>query len=295
MIEIRIHGRGGQGVVLAAEMLVRAAYEDNKYGQAFPAFGGERRGSAVQAFVRLDTQPIRVRYRVYEPHYVLILDRSLPNMVDVLAGLRPEGAALIDSIQPSTTLAWSTNAAAYAIPATGIAMQVFGQPFVNPAMLGALAAISGQISLAGIQTAFQRRFPGPLGEKNCQAAQMGYDFACSPAGAPISVNKTGQIPDDHPNWEDSPNLGAPGRGLHFGLVVAPRTSLAYPTGVWRYTRPAIDPAICNGCGLCATFCPDSSVIIVDRQAIVDYAYCKGCGICTRTCAQRAILMLTEEG
>jgi pyruvate ferredoxin oxidoreductase gamma subunit len=294
LIEIRIHGRGGQGAVLAAELLVSGAFEEGKFGQAFPAFGGERRGAPVQAFVRLDTQPIRVRYRVYEPNYVLVLDRILPNMVDVLAGLQPEGVVLIDTARSPTSLTWSMDAPVYAIPATAIAMSVFGQPFVNPAMLGALAAVSGQISLRGIQTAFQRRFPGPLGEKNSQAVQMGYDYVAGQSKTPVRVTKTEQEPDSHPKWGGDSDLGAPGRSLHFGLVVEARTSLAYPTGTWRYTRPVVYTTKCNGCGLCVTFCPDSSVEIVDQQAVVDYSYCKGCGICARICARKAIGMVAEE-
>jgi pyruvate ferredoxin oxidoreductase gamma subunit len=295
LIEIRIHGRGGQGAVLAAELMVRAAFGDGKYGQAFPAFGGERRGAPVQAFVRLDTQPVRVRHRVDHPHYVLILDRTLPNMVDVLSGLRDGGLALIDSAGSVTALAWSTNARVYPIPATSIAMQVFGQPYINPAMLGAFAGITGEVSLRAIRKAFKDRFPGPLGEQNSKAVQKGYEYARRPATKPVTVERTEYIVGAIPIWEGSPELGAPGRGLHFGLVAAPRTSVAYPTGSWRYTRPVVDLEACNGCGQCALFCPDASVRIVNQYAAVDYAYCKGCGICYRVCARDAIVMVAEEG
>jgi pyruvate ferredoxin oxidoreductase gamma subunit len=295
LIEIRIHGRGGQGAVLAAELVVVAAFEDGKFGQAFPAFGGERRGAPVQAFVRLDSKPVRVRYRVLEPHYVLVLDRILPNMVDVMAGLRTEGVLLIDTVQSPTTLAWSQEAKVLTVPATGIAMEVFGLPLVNPVMLGALAAVSGQISLPAIQTAFRRRFPGSMGEKNSLAAQLGYDFVHSQAAVTVKVSRTGQVPASSPYWEADLELGAPGRAVHFASVVAPRTSLAYLTGTWRYTQPLVDPQLCNGCGLCETFCPDGSLRIIDRLAIVDYAYCKGCGICAQVCVRKAILMSAEEG
>lgn len=295
MKEIRIHGRGGQGAVLAAELLVTAAFEDGKYGQAFPAFGGERRGAPVQAFVRLDTHPVRVRYRVYEPDYVVILDRTLPNMVDVLYGFKSTGVALIDSEKSPAALTWSADARVYAVQATRIAMEVFGQPFVNPAMLGALAAVSGEISLTAVQLAYRRRFPGPLGEKNSLAAQMGYDSVLAPGTAPVLVTKSSQIPGGSLNWEGDSGLGVPGQPLDFGGVVAPRTSLAYLTGGWRYTRPVVDAVLCNGCGLCDKLCPDSSLTIVDKQAIVDYEYCKGCGICAEACARGAVRMMSEEG
>jgi pyruvate ferredoxin oxidoreductase gamma subunit len=291
--EIRLHGRGGQGAVLAAELMVVAAFEEGKYGQAFPAFGGERRGAPVQAFVRLDARPVRVRYRVNQPDYVIILDHKLPNIVDVLDGLKPGGLALIDSEEPPIALLWSTDAPVYAVPATRIALDVFGQPFVNPAMLGAWVAVTGEISLEAIQSAYQHRFPGSLGEKNSQAVKMGHDFIR--AGAmPVQVRKSEQTAGGVIKWEKEEVAGVPGQPLHFASVVAARTSLAYPTGGWRYNQPVVNPEACNGCGVCEMFCPDSCLTIVEKQAIVDYMFCKGCGICAQTCARGAIEMVIEE-
>jgi pyruvate ferredoxin oxidoreductase gamma subunit len=291
--EIRLHGRGGQGTVLAAELMVVAAFEDGKYGQAFPAFGGERRGAPVQAFVRFDEHPVRVRYRVNQPDYVIILDHMLPNMVDVLKGLKPGGLALIDSEKSPTALLWSADALVYAVPATRIALEVFGQPFVNPAILGAWAAATGEISLDAILHAYQHRFPGSLGEKNSRAAQMGYDFIRAGAN-PVQVKKSEQTPGGIIKWERDEVAGVPGQSLHFASVVGARTSLAYPTGEWRYSRPVIDPLACNGCGVCEIYCPDSCMWIENKLAIVDYDFCKGCGICGQECARKAIQMVIEE-
>ena len=293
MKEIRIHGRGGQGAVLAAELLVVAAFEDGLYGQAFPAFGGERRGAPVQAFVRLDTRLVRVRYRVNQPDYVIILDRTLPAVVDVLSGFRPGGLAFLDTEKSPAALAWSVEAPVYAVPATRIALEVFGQPLVNPAMLGAWAAGTGQVSLAAIQRAYEHRFPGALGEKNRRAAQMGYDFIKAGA-APVPVTKSAQTIGRPIPWEREEAAGVPGQPLNFASVVAARTSLAYPTGSWRYHRPLINPEACNGCGVCEMFCPDTSVQVVDKLAVVDYEFCKGCGICAEECARGAIEMVGEE-
>ena len=292
MKEIRFHGRGGQGAVLAAELMVVAAFEDGKYGQAFPAFGGERRGAPVQAFVRLDARPVRVRYRVNQPDHVIILDRTLPNMVDVLDGLKPGGLALIDS-EKLPGLFWSADAPVYAVPATRIALEVFGQPFINPAMLGAWAAATGEISVEAIQRAYQHRFPGSLGEKNSRAVQMGCDFIRAGA-TPVNVKKSERTSGGAIKWENEEGAGVPGKPLHFASVVAARTSLAYPTGSWRYNRPVVDREACNGCGVCEMFCPDSCLTIVEKQAIVDYEFCKGCGICAQTCERVAIQMVIEE-
>jgi pyruvate ferredoxin oxidoreductase gamma subunit len=291
--EIRLHGRGGQGAVLAAELMVVAAFEDGKYGQAFPAFGGERRGAPVQAFIRLDMRPVRIRYRVNQPDHVIILDRTLPNLIDVLSGIKPDGLALIDSENSPDALRWSAEVPVYAVPATRFALEVFGQPFVNPALLGAWAAITGEISLEAIQHAYQHRFPGSLGEMNSRAVQMGYEFI-SAGTKPTHVKKSEQPKASVIQWEKEEVAGVPGKSLHFASVVAARTSLAYPTGSWRYNRPVVDPALCNGCGVCEMFCPDSSVTIIDKQAIVDYIFCKGCGICAQTCARGAIEMAKEE-
>jgi pyruvate ferredoxin oxidoreductase gamma subunit len=291
--EIRLHGRGGQGAVLAAELMVVAAFEEGKYGQAFPAFGGERRGAPVQAFVRLDARPVRVRYRVNQPDHVIILDRTLPNMVDVLDGLKPGGLALIDSEKSPVNLLWSTDAVVYAVPATRIALEVFGQPFTNPVMLGAWVAATGEISVEAIQRAYKHRFPGLLGEKNSLAVQMGCDFICAGA-TPANVKRSELISGGAIKWENEEEAGVPGKPLHFASVVAARTSLAYPTGGWRYNQPVVNREACNGCGVCEMFCPDSSLTIVEKQAIVDYEFCKGCGICAQTCARGAILMVIEE-
>ena len=293
MIEIRLHGRGGQGVVLAAELMVVAAFEDGIFGQAFPAFGGERRGAPVQAFVRLDARPVRVRYRVNQPDHVIILDHTLPNTVDVLSGIKPDGLALIDSETAPTAFRWSADAQVVAVPATRIALEVLNQPIVNPVMLGAWAAATGEISLEAIQHAYQHRFPGSLGEMNSRAVQMGYELFHLGA-KPVHVRRSEPVKGSEIQWEKDELAGVPDGPLHFASVVAARTSLAYPTGSWRYNRPVVDPAICNGCGVCETFCPDSSLMIRDKQAIVDYEFCKGCGICAQVCAREAIAMAVEE-
>ncbi len=293
MSEIRIHGRGGQGAVLAAELLVVAAFEDRKYGQAFPAFGGERRGAPVQAFIRLDTRPIRLRHRVNDPDWILILDSSLLEMADVTHGLRPEGVVLINNEKPPSTLAWSSEAMVYSIPATRIALEVLGQPLVNPAMLGAFSAATAAVSLAAIQKAFRRRFPGELGEKNSRAAQVAYDWFHQMGATPVRVLKSREALGV-PAWGDSPGLGAPGRSLHFAGVVAPRTAMAYATGNWRYNRPIFDQEKCTGCGFCEMYCPDGCVLVENRKFTPDYLYCKGCGICAQECPAGAIQMIVEE-
>ncbi len=292
MKEIRIHGRGGQGVVLAAELLATTAFAGGKFGQAFPAFGGERRGAAVQAFVRIDSHPIRLRHRVNTPDWVLVLDASLLDSVDVLQGCKPDGIALLNTEQDPARLSWSQDALVYAFPATHSALEIFNQPLVNPAMLGAWAAISGEIELAAVQAAFRHRFPGEIGEKNSRAVRAAFDW-CREHASPVSVKRSPRAVANEEGWEYTPGLGAPGRVLHPAGVVAPRTALAYVTGTWRYHRPVFDMIKCNRCGFCEMYCPDGCVLVENRNYRPDYQYCKGCGICARECPRGAITMVAE--
>jgi pyruvate ferredoxin oxidoreductase delta subunit len=160
-------------------------------------------------------------------------------------------------------------------------------------MLGAFSAATDAVNLTAIQSAFRRRFPGQLGEKNSRAAQMAYDWFRQTIAMPVRVTQTGQTPSAA-TWEASPGLGAPGRPLHFAAVTAPRTALAYPTGAWRYSRPVFDLEKCNGCGFCQMYCPDSCVLEENKKYSPDYAYCKGCGICAHECPAGAIQMIPEE-
>ena len=176
MIEIRIHGRGGQGSVTAAELLAVAAFDDGREAQAFPAFGVERRGAPVLAFCRISDQPIRIRSQIYEPDYVIVQDSTLLDTVDVLAGLKPTGTLLINSERPAADLKLDTKARVVTFPATQIALQELGRPIMNTAILGAFAGVSGAISFQAIERSIRHRFPEELGEKNVRAAKRAHDL-----------------------------------------------------------------------------------------------------------------------
>jgi len=175
MKEIRIHGRGGQGSVTAAELLAIAAFEDGRYSQAFPAFGVERRGAPVMAFVRLSDQTIRLRSQVYNPDYVIVQDATLIEAVDVASGLKPDGMILVNTEHSSEDLALETEATVRTIDATRIALDIIGKPIMNTVMLGAFAGASREVKAESIKHAVRDRFPGPVGEKNADAVQHAYD------------------------------------------------------------------------------------------------------------------------
>ncbi|HIH62157.1 MAG TPA: pyruvate ferredoxin oxidoreductase subunit gamma [Methanobacteriales archaeon] len=172
MIEIRFHGRGGQGAVTAAEILAKAAFEDGKYSQAFPFFGVERRGAPVMAFTRLDEKPIRRRHQIYNPDYVVVLDDGLLEVVDVFAGLKTNGAVIINTREKPQT---PPGAKKYTIDATGIALEILGRPIVNTTMLGAFAGATREVTIDAIIRIIKETFPGKIGEKNAEAAKKAYE------------------------------------------------------------------------------------------------------------------------
>ena len=172
MIEIRFHGRGGQGAVTAAEILAKAAFEDGKYCQAFPFFGAERKGAPVMAFSRINNKPIRRRYQVYNPDYVIVLDETLLEAVDVLSGIKENGKVIINTIK---NINLGENINSYSIDATGIALDVLGVPIVNTVMLGAFASVTGVVSLDSVIKVTKETFPGKIGEKNAKAAEIAYE------------------------------------------------------------------------------------------------------------------------
>lgn len=171
MKEIRIHGRGGQGSVTAAELLATSAFEDGIMSQAFPLFGTERRGAPVTAFVRLSDEKIRLRSQIYEPDYVIVQDASLIGTVDVTEGLK--GPVLINSAKKPDE--FDLDADVMTIDATGIALEELGVPIMNTSLLGAFSKATGEVSVDAIKNSVRHRFGGKIGEKNARAVQRAYE------------------------------------------------------------------------------------------------------------------------
>jgi len=171
--ELRIHGRGGQGSVTAAELIAVAAFEGGVFAQAFPAFGVERRGAPVQAFVRFDTKKIRLRSQVYEPDYIIVQDSTLIKDVNVFLGLKEGGIAIINT-EKDLNYPFPEGAKVITLDATSIALKHLGLPITNTTLLGAFAAASGEIQLKALEDAVRRRFSGDLAVKNIAAATEAY-------------------------------------------------------------------------------------------------------------------------
>ncbi|PAV07790.1 pyruvate ferredoxin oxidoreductase subunit gamma [Methanosphaera cuniculi] len=173
MIEIRFHGRGGQGSVTAAEILAKAVFEEGKYTQAFPSFGVERRGAPVTAFTRISDEPIRRRYQIYNPEYVVVLDETLANVVNLTSGLQDDGAILINSKREEIESLMDTTT--YTVDATGIALDILGRDIVNTTMLGFLAAKTNVVSLDSLLKIIKDTFKGKVADKNVKATEFIYE------------------------------------------------------------------------------------------------------------------------
>jgi pyruvate ferredoxin oxidoreductase gamma subunit len=182
MLQIRIHGRGGQGVVTAAEMLSVAAFGQGRHAQAFPSFGSERTGAPVVAFCRIDEREIRLREPVLAPDVLIVQDPTLLHQVDVFQGLHPDGYVLINSRRSFHDLGLADIEQRFrherltTVPATEIALKHLGRPLPNAVLLGGFAALSGLITLEAVALAIAEKFSGKVAEANVAAAAEAFDY-----------------------------------------------------------------------------------------------------------------------
>ncbi len=189
VFQVRIHGRGGQGVVTAAELLSVAAFDEGRHAQAFPTFGSERTGAPVVSFCRIDDRPIRSREPVAEPDAVIVQDPTLLHQVDLLSGLGPDAYLLVNTSRTFDELGLDglgrrlRRERLLAVPATEIALEHLGRPLPNAALLGAFAAQTGIVSLASLLAAIRDRFPGTTGDRNAAAAASAFAIAETTIGA----------------------------------------------------------------------------------------------------------------
>ncbi|WP_297450764.1 2-oxoacid:acceptor oxidoreductase family protein [Ferrovum sp.] len=180
MFELRIHGRGGQGVVTAAEMFSVAAFAEGHKAQAFPSFGSERMGAPVVSFCRISDREIRLREPVMEPDALIIQDTTLLHQVDVFAGLRKDGYILLNTSRSFGELGLSELAVGRpperlcTLPATEIALEHIGRPIPNVPLIAGLAALSGLIRLESVIEAIIEKFSGKVAEGNIAAATETY-------------------------------------------------------------------------------------------------------------------------
>jgi len=180
MFQVRIHGRGGQGVVTAAEMLSVAAFDEGRHAQAFPSFGSERMGAPVVAFCRIDDKEIRLREPIMEPDAIIIQDPTLLHQVDVFAGLKQDGLILINTSKTFDQLGlgdfvrnWPRERLC-TVPAMELALKHVGRPVPNVPLLGGFAAAAGVLQLESVVKAINERFSGKVADGNVAAAREAY-------------------------------------------------------------------------------------------------------------------------
>lgn len=176
MREIRIHARAGQGAITTATLLGYAYFIKGMYPYAFPHFGAARMGAPMNAFVRVDSRPVRLRSQIYEPDYVLIMDPTLLRGFNCFSGLKDNGIAIINDQETAILPKLKAKQKGFLVPANDIALKTIGRPLGNTALLGAFCAATGELSLDALIEAIKKRFSGKAQEANVEAAKQGFNF-----------------------------------------------------------------------------------------------------------------------
>jgi pyruvate ferredoxin oxidoreductase gamma subunit len=284
MLEVRFHGRGGQGAVTSAEIVAEAAIDLGKYAQSMPSFGPERRGAPVLAYLRVSDMPIRIRAEIKKPNIVVVLDDGLLTGVDVTAGLAKDGLLIINTRQDEDAIrqAIGYSGKLALVDALSIAMECLGVPITNTTMIGALIKVSGIIPIEAALKQVGHRFNAKLAEKNVNALKKASEVAKVFApkevkSAPKKAASAGQT------WKEI-TVGA--------LIDNPGDARSYNTGDWRSQKPEWDQSKCIKCGVCYMFCPEGAIKMnAEGYPEVDLFYCKGCGICAKECWTKCFKMV----
>ena len=288
-IEIRWHGRGGQGAVTSAELLALAAIEEGKFAQAFPSFGPERRGAPVLVFNRVsDNTPIRARVSVTNPDIVVILDPGLIYITDVTSGLKKDGVLVINTPKTVVDIKSELNGPwkLAVVNAAIIARETIGVPIVNTTMLGALIKATEIVELESLTEPLKERF-GARAKGNIDACHRAYEETeIAELSGVVKKPRIEVETETMPSWREL---------LPGGIVTDAGSAKRYRTGDWKSERPVWDHQKCIKCGICYLFCPEGCIREKeDGYFEADLYYCKGCGICARECWTEAIKMVEEE-
>ncbi len=262
MIEIRLHGRGGQGAVTASRLLATAAFLEGKHSQSIPMYGTERRGAPVTAFVRIGEKDQMVRSLIHEPDYVIVLDPLLRKTVDITEGLKDTGKLVLNSSMSPDMVELVKDIEMATVDATAIAYEVLGRPITNTAILGAFCKATDAVKLESVIEAVRMQWSNRLAEINVKAVEEAYKRTIT------------------------------GKPKHVEEVTKPSTP-SNSKADWRTLKPVVDTEKCIGCGQCWMLCPDGCIEMRDGKSVIDYNYCKGCGICAEECPVKAIEMKKE--
>lgn len=298
MIEVRFHGRGGQGAKLASRILGRCGFLCGLQVQDFALFGAERRGAPVVSFARLSREPIEQRGNIERPDLVIVMDDTLLKEApgQIFQGVEEKTPVLVNA-EPDRLAVNRTDLPAanfLFIDLTAIARERIGSVFVSAAAAAAAAKSIPPIQLPALDNAVRIELAdfglaAELIEKNVAAARAAYDR--TPVIDLASKTKFDQAPA--PSWQAVPYLGS---AQSAGPTIRHRGSAALrATGNWRIERPEIDLAKCKRCFICYLYCPEAAMTLdAENYPHVDYEHCKGCMICYEECPTNAIARRIEE-
>lgn len=294
MYEVRFHGRGGQGAVMAAQALAAAAFAEGNYAVAFPFFGAERRGAPVAAFARVDKNKIRVKTQIYEPDYVVILDDSLIDQVNVTQGLKDGGMVIANTLKKPAEVDLPRSIKIATVDATTIALEVLGSPVTNSAILGAFAKATGLLKMESVEKGIHAIFAPRIGEKaaakNAEAARKAYERTV------VGTSKGTKKMEGRKQWLPAYNempLGLATKAMKTDAgLVGIGSFVENKTGSWRTFKPEKDEKKCIKCLYCWVYCPEGCISRLEGDRVeINYDYCKGCGICANECPKEAIKMV----
>jgi pyruvate ferredoxin oxidoreductase gamma subunit len=291
MIEVRFHGRGGQGAKLASRILGRSGFLCGLQAQDFALFGAERRGAPVVSFTRLSSEPIDERGDIDRPHLVVVMDDSLLKEApgQVFHGVDDKTPLFVNSDRDRLEVDLKDLPAAnfQFVDLSAIARELIGSVFVSAAAAAIAAKCIPSIDLAALESAIRIELAEfglapDLVEKNVAAAGAAYQRMPAVALASAKIASAAA-----PSWQAVPYLGT---AQFAGPTIRHRGSAALrATGTWRIERPEIDLAKCKRCFLCYLYCPEAAMRLdAENFPHVDYEHCKGCMICYEECPTDAI-------
>jgi len=289
MIRVRFHGRGGQGIKTAGQILSRALFLEGYEVQDAPRYGAERRGAPIVAYVRAAKFPIYERGVIAHADLVVAADETLVTMpaAGVLQGLGPATVLLIRSERPAD--AWRAQ---LGLPGTVLTLPASARTAADCA--GAAARLLGVVSRASLERALDAELGGfgaAVLEENRTQALAAFDAFAAHGGAVTEGTAAGA--PAAPCWITMPLEDA---AVAAPDIRAPGSSALAQTGLWRALRPVIDEDLCKRCGwICGTYCPDSAIRVgADRRPVIDYEHCKGCMVCVEVCPPHAIRAVPER-
>jgi pyruvate ferredoxin oxidoreductase gamma subunit len=294
MYRIRMHGRGGQGIKTASQVLGTALFMEGFEVQDAPRYGAERRGAPIFAYVRAARKPIHDRGVITRPDLVLVADETLVPMpaAGVLQGVGDCTVMLINSAAPAAEWAQrlKLRGPTLTLPVAASVEARADLPFVGATCAGAAARLLGVVTRESLQQAIGEevgKFGGAAVDRNLEHALAAFDEMGEHAGIVAEGATVGAGDYVAPDWIDVPVEDA---GLAAPDITRPASSEVANTGTWRTLRPVIDYERCNRCAwVCSTLCPDSAIRVdAEHSPRIDYDHCKGCMICVAVCPAHAI-------